>query len=267
MALYLACLAQSSNSPSPVLQAFYSINWAHSIVGSVSPTEAVLVKNVLEGAKRSLSRPIQKKEPITPELLEKMCDSLSKVFNLYNQRSICACLIAYAGFLRSSELLSIRANDVIFHDNYMSIAIRQSKTDIYRDGDSIVIAKTGTKLCPVTNLQMYINKSEIDVHCDTFLFRSLNKCEDGYVFRKDNKPLTYTRMRELFIEAFSAFVPNIKKYGLHSLRCGGASSAANFRISDRLFKRHGRWKSENAKDGYVKDSIENRLSVSKHLGL
>ena len=29
-------------------------------------------------------------------------------------------------------------------------------------------------------------------------------------------------------------------YGLHSLRSGGASAAANDTISDRLFKRHGR---------------------------
>ena len=31
-------------------------------------------------------------------------------------------------------------------------------------------------------------------------------------------------------------------------------------IPDRLLKRHGRWNSESAKDGYVKDSVESRLS-------
>lgn len=34
-------------------------------------------------------------------------------------------------------------------------------------------------------------------------------------------------------------------------------------IPDRMFKRHGRWQSENAKDGYVKDLLEARLDVSK----
>jgi hypothetical protein len=62
-------------------------------------------------------------------------------------------------------------------------------------------------------------------------------------------------MRQLFIEAFSSFVPNIKSIGLHSLRAGGATAACNFGISDRLFKRHGRWKSETAKDDYVKESV------------
>ena len=38
-------------------------------------------------------------------------------------------------------------------------------------------------------------------------------------------------------------------------------------VADRLFKRHGRWRSETAKDGYVKDALETRLSVTKQLGV
>ena len=57
------------------------------------------------------------------------------------------------------------------------------------------------------------------------------------------------------------------KFGLHSLRSGGATEAANRNVPDRLFKAHGRWRSENAKDGYVKDSLLSKLSVTKKLGL
>ena len=57
------------------------------------------------------------------------------------------------------------------------------------------------------------------------------------------------------------------KFGLHSLRSGGATSAANNGINDRIFQRHGRWKSVAAKNMYVDDSIEQRLAVSKRLGL
>ena len=51
---------------------------------------------------------------------------------------------------------------------------------------------------------------------------------------------------------------------LHSLRTGGAMAAA---MPDRLFKRHGRWQLEKAKDRYVKGSLEARLSASKKLGM
>jgi len=50
-------------------------------------------------------------------------------------------------------------------------------------------------------------------------------------------------------------------FGLHSLRSGVATQAANNNVSDRLYKAHGRWRSENAKDGYVQDSLTVKLSV------
>ena len=57
-----------------------------------------------------------------------------------------------------------------------------------------------------------------------------------------------------------------KPFSWHSFRSGGASAAADGGISDRMFKCHGRWRSENAKDGYVADLLESRLAVSLSLG-
>ena len=42
---------------------------------------------------------------------------------------------------------------------------------------------------------------------------------------------------------------------------------ANAGVPDRLFKRHGRWRSENVKDGYIKDDLKALLSVSLALGI
>ena len=58
-----------------------------------------------------------------------------------------------------------------------------------------------------------------------------------------------------------------RKFGVHSLRAGGATAAANAGVPDRLFKRRGRWKSETAKDGYVKDNLAERLTVTKNIGI
>ena len=55
--------------------------------------------------------------------------------------------------------------------------------------------------------------------------------------------------------------------GLHSLRAGGATAAANIDVNERCWKRHGRWKSDRAKDGYVLDDVSHMLQVSKNLGL
>ena len=47
----------------------------------------------------------------------------------------------------------------------------------------------------------------------------------------------------------------------------GASAAAKSGVPDRVFERHSRWRSTTAKDGYVEDSTDVKLSVSKSLGL
>jgi len=91
--------------------------------------------------------------------------------------------------------------------------------------------------------------------------------KNGKFLRSSGK-ISYSYLAELFKKKLKAlgFVANL--FGLHSLRAGGATAAVNAGVPDQLFKRHGRWRSENAKDGYIrKDSLESRLRVSKVLGL
>ena len=85
------------------------------------------------------------------------------------------------------------------------------------------------------------------------MFKSGGKCRLIY----KNKPLS-SKLRK---------VSDNLNLGLHSLRAGGVTVAANSRISDRCLKRHGRWKTDASKDGYIEDSFDSRIEVSKFLGL
>ena len=62
----------------------------------------------------------------------------------------------------------------------------------------------------------------------------------------------------------SAIGLDSKRFDLHT---GGDFAVANAGVPDQMFKRHGRWCSENAIDGDVKDSLKYRLLVSQYLGL
>lgn len=130
--------------------------------------------------------------------------------NIYNQRSICACLIAYAGFLRSNELLNIRCSDVKFEESHMTTFIEGSKTDIYGDGQWVVIARTESEICPVENFEMFLKWCGFPSNCSDFIFRNMSKTKSGYNVRNGNKALTYTRMRELFIETFNCCLPDFQ---------------------------------------------------------
>ena len=50
--------------------------------------------------------------------------------------------------------------------------VPKSKTDIYRRGNKVLIAKTGNKLCPVTFLRRYINfpKNRMNIYSPLFSF-------------------------------------------------------------------------------------------------
>ena len=50
-------------------------------------------------------------------------------------------------------------------------------------------------------------------------------------------------------------MPDMAAFSSHSLGAGGASAAAKAGVVDRLFQRHGRWKSVSAKNGYVDNSL------------
>ena len=57
------------------------------------------------------------------------------------------------------------------------------------------------------------------------------------------------------------------EFGLHSLRSGGASQEARSGVSGRVWRRDGGWRSVQSADGYVHESLENTLVVSRNLAL
>jgi hypothetical protein len=77
----------------------------------------------------------------------------------------------------------------------------------------------------------------------------------------------YSTVLGWFKEAASVLGLDPDKYGTHCIRRGGATGAAAFEVPDRLFKEHGGWRSERAKDGYVVSRLQARLSVTQNLGL
>ena len=183
--------------------------------------------------------------------------------SLYNIRSVVICMLAFAAFLRFEELSKLVRSDVKIENDMLKLFIQSSKTDQYRDGAWIVVASSRKATCPVAMMNRYLDRAGLS--CDSPLFCQLSKTKCGYKPR--SKGLSYSRLRELVLEAFKDIVPDISAIGTHSLRSGGATAAANAGVPDRLFKRHGRWASESAKDEYVRDSLSSRLSVSKALGI
>lgn len=191
----------------------------------------------------------------------------SEQADLRGLRIACMCLLCCAGFLRYSELAILKRNNICFCDNYVKLFLENSKTDVYREGREVLISKTNSPTCPFVMLQRYLTLANIDDTSVEYIFRPLCYCKsrNTYILRQGR--LSYTTARETLLSALNTLGLQKKMFGLHSLMSAGATAAAAAGFEDRLFKKHGRWKTDRAKDGYAKENIVERLSVTKQLSI
>ena len=175
-------------------------------------------------------------------------------------------LLSFAGFLRFVEISSLLCSDVKIECDYLFIFIRKSTTDQYRNGNEVLIAKGETIACPLSMFTRYVELSGVNLDSDFYIFRPIFRSKGTCKLIQKNKKLSYTAARESIVSRLRLVSIGLK-LGLHSMRTGGATAAANFDINDRVWKRHGRQTSDSSKDGYVVDSVDKRLHVSKNIGL
>jgi integrase len=226
---------------------------------------------LIQGGRRILAKPVQKKEPITIDILKSIHDFYRLSENksdLNSVRLFCMLIVGYSGFLRFNEIANLKVKDVKFCDLYMELCIQSSKTDVYRRGGAVTIAKAGGSLCPVFWMKHYFELAKLSSP-EEYVFRAIRffKSLNQYKLCEQNRPISYTRARELLLGILKTVGLDSTLFGLHSLRSGGASAAATNKVPDRLIKVHGRWKSDFSRDNYIKDSMENKLKVTRNLNL
>ena len=270
IALYLLYLSQNSESHAPVSLAFYSISWAHRSAGLNDPTKGDLPKMVREAAVRKLGQGNNKKDPISSNTMSQIVDKYAHVnADLMELRIAAICILSFTGFLRYDELSNIKFCDVLFGSNYMKIFLESSKTDVYRIGHWVYISSLSSNNCPVRIVKRYLRKAGFGGYCESFIFRGVtrNKDKTKRKLKTANKPISYSTVRSLLLEVFKSVGKDPKVLGTHSLRKGGATAAAKNSVEDRLFKKHGRWRSDRSKDKYVKEDLRQKLFVSRSFGL
>jgi len=94
VAVYLQCLILEANSPSPIINAVYSIDLAQQLAGLPKMSEHPMVSSLVAASQRILGKPESKKEPISPEMLKALVTS--KISD--KSPSFSLCLVGYAGF-------------------------------------------------------------------------------------------------------------------------------------------------------------------------
>ena len=203
-ALFLQYLLDSSKSAFTINSAFYAFKWLHDLAGVCSPTSHPTVVAVKEGASRLASLPVKyRKEPLEAGHLRKLMDR-TDMNDLLQLRNLVMFVLPFSGFLRFSELSLIRAKDIKFSEGFISIFIEKSKADQLREGQSVVIAESGSRLCPVALLKLYIDSSQLSSDSDEFIFRPISASGICKRLVSVNKPVCYSTLESLSRNLFVA---------------------------------------------------------------
>ncbi len=227
-ATYLTCRLK----PASIKVYLYAVRNFHVENGLPNPLENCLqLQRLMRGIKRTYSSGPNHRLPITPTILRSFSCHLN--FTYHDHLMIwAAMLLAFFGFLRSSELVGLRMGDIIWQHEAFGLAIRASKTDPFRKGITISIAATqDTTLCPVQALQQYL---------------ACQSLGPGPLFRfADGSPLT-KRSLNMLVKTLSQRVGiTPDRYSTHSFRIGAATTAATAGLPDWKIRMLGRWLSDS----------------------
>ena len=136
---------------------------------------------LIESSKRLFGRPIKKKEPVTPEMIYRICLAFARVdSNLKDLRSALLFVLGSHDLFRISELLDLQAANVIVHNEYLEILVKSSKNDQYREGNKVFISKTGGNTCPTLLFVGFFASEGIDTNSSVHVFRAVR------FFKKNN---------------------------------------------------------------------------------
>lgn len=221
IALFLTELCNSAKSKdlgfSSLVGVVYSIAWVHKLGGySNLPTEHPLVKGTLEGAKRSLSKPLKPKEPLSLELIQDIASHYSLNTSLAVIRFLFILLVGYAGFLRASEILSLNVADINIYSDHMFISILKRKNDQYREGHKTPLIRSNKVTCPVAITEKLLALLPRENN-QSPLVRRIVKSKSKERFH-ESLGVCYTTIKNDFKKYLRPFIADVDSFGLHSFK-------------------------------------------------
>ena len=272
--------------PAAVLTASAAIHCYHELAGKCSPTDHPACQLVRETARRTLAATITKlsRDPLEAgdvrQLVQVYCHPAASLMDRMHTTVIC---IMVLGLLRYDDVAKILVHeDLLIFDpdgRFVEFFLYKSKTDQHMEGHWVTLsALSHSTCCPVKLLQAllaagnYQRTASAGVDVGPLL-RAVRCHGKGHVLQKVTAPLSDPipslgpdRLRNRLQDLCSSLGID-KDLGNHSARIGGTTSAAALQVPDRLFQQAGHWRSTQCRDRYVRESLEQRLAVSRSLGV
>jgi hypothetical protein len=171
-------------------------------------------------------------------------------------------MVCFSGFLRYDCACQIVADEARFYSSHMKIFLSKKKSDQFRSGSVVCIARGKSLSCPVSLFKSLLVKAgSLGKHVPDF--RSFKKGSSDK-FCPSNQPWSYSFARARVLQALAdsahmSFAGFTDRYNLHSFRSGGATLVAKEGVPDHISQAHGVRRSSQAMHAYIERPIANKL--------
>ncbi|MDN5536924.1 site-specific integrase [Comamonas sp.] len=219
LAKYLAESANSGLAVATLERRITAIHKAHVDQKQASPTHSEIVRQIMQGIRRTLGTKQRQVKPLTKGDLLTALEAIEKIhmpFRAARDRAIL--LVGFASAMRRSELVGVRMEHLVFSPAGLEIELPVSKTDQERHGRTVFIPHASGSYCPVKALMHWLKTAGIKTG---HVFRPVNRY-DG-IAKQGLTPQSVALIVKAAVAHTGADVQNISG---HSLRAGYCTSAA-----------------------------------------
>jgi hypothetical protein len=236
-----------------------AIHGLHLQAGLPSPTKSDYVRAAKRMITAHTPAPVPKRALTRQTLLDMV---LASNTSLEDARDLCMFVYGAAGTLRPWNVSALVFEDVnigLFEGvECVSLFIQKAKNDQARIGHHILLGRAEDfRVCPVVHTKRYLGLRSPQATSFFHSVRSPSKpCPTGTIRNRLKRFLARAGLPQEEIRFFSAY----------SLRCMGASNAAQAGVPDRLLTRHGGWaRNSKSVELYVDQALDAALTVSQSI--
>lgn len=219
LAKYLAKSANNGLAVATLERRITAIHKAHVDQKRTSPAHSELVKQVMQGIRRTLGTKQRQVKPLNKEDLVAALDTIEKIhMPARAARDSALLLIGFASAMRRSELVGVCVEHLTLSPAGLEIELPVSKTDQERHGRTVFIPRANGNHCPVSALMRWLKITGIRAG---HVFRSVNRY-DGVA----KQGLTPQSVALIVKAAMAHTGVDVRHFSGHSLRAGYCTSAA-----------------------------------------
>lgn len=265
VAEYLTKLKLGGSTKGAIDSSLAALKWVHSFVPGINklnnPMMDEFLSKINSGVKRDLGKPRNQKEPLSGIMVNKII-SKSDLDNLVDLRNCLLISFAYNLLLRHDEFSHVTLAHITESQEGFKILIPKSKTDKFRNGKHVFLAKNSDPHSTSALLGRYLSKTELKLGLNHFLFCPLKKTRNSWSV--SNSTLSYSTFRDIIKSCIVRIGLNPVNFSTHSCRAGGATDLAPH-VTEHELLTSGRWADSRSIRSYVDLKDSERFEISKIL--